>query len=240
VCLCVCVFVCVWVCIIPQIGSPLHYSPFNLSVLFIVILTSLNILYLYLHRKYSNNIHLHYLLHLSFSSHCCSHLRVTCFEFLSFTVKVSVQWKFCIGILPVNLLLLHQSNPLQFNFSSLLPYPVFKSFQGVMFCLVSIQMWCMSLFFHLFPSIPHPWLSSSRSTFEYMLNVYLYVYMILLVIVLDLYTTYERKNAGFFFLNPATFTWKDVFLSHSLTCKWQNFILYGQIKYHIFWIFSSV
>jgi hypothetical protein len=101
-------------------------------------------------------------------------------------------------------LFLYQSDPLQFNFSSLSPYPVlFKSFQGAMFCLVSIQMWCMSLFFHLFPSIPHPWLSSSRSTFEYMLNVYLYVYMILLVIVLGLYTTYERKKCRLLLSEPS-------------------------------------
>jgi hypothetical protein len=50
----------------PELVHPLHFSPFYLSSLLMVISTGLNILYLFLYRKYINHIHLLYFLPLPF------------------------------------------------------------------------------------------------------------------------------------------------------------------------------
>jgi hypothetical protein len=55
--------ICVWW---PELVNPLHYSPFYLSPLLMVILSGLNIPYSYLYRKYINQIHLLYFLELPF------------------------------------------------------------------------------------------------------------------------------------------------------------------------------
>jgi hypothetical protein len=43
-------------------------------------------------------------------------------------------------------------------------------------------------------------------------------------IVSGLYSTYERKHAGFGLLNLVNFTEDDVLQDHPFTCKRQNFI----------------
>jgi hypothetical protein len=63
-----------------------------------------------------------------------------------------------------------------------------------------------------------------------MFCIYLFVYMLMLVFVLDLYSTYERKHVTFVFLNLAYFTSHDPL--HPFTCEEQNFPLYGWIIFH--------
>jgi hypothetical protein len=57
-----------------------------------------------------------------------------------------------------------------------------------------------------FPSFPPLLVTSNSLTFGNTFCVYLYVYMIMLVFVLDLTSTYERKHVTFVFLNLANFT----------------------------------
>jgi hypothetical protein len=67
-------------------------------------------------------------------------------------------------------------------------------------------MWSITLLFTAFPSFLPPLVSSTSPTFGYMFCIYLHVYIILLIFVLGLYYTTERKHAAFGFLNLANFT----------------------------------
>jgi hypothetical protein len=69
------------------------------------------------------------------------------------------------------------------------------------FCHLSHDSSPKILFFSL-PSL----VSSNSTTFRNMFCVYLYVYIIMLMFVLDVSSTYKRKHATFVFLNLANFT----------------------------------
>jgi hypothetical protein len=63
-------------------------------------------------------------------------------------------------------------------------------------------------FFSLFS---HPLATATSFTFENMLCLYFYVYILLLVFLLSLYYTFERKTADFCFLNLTNVTKDNVF-----------------------------
>jgi hypothetical protein len=118
-----------------------------------------------------------------------------------------VQWNFCLGILPVCIVLKLIYTP-KLHFHTLFPHPMlFNSFHG----------FCFILFLHRYdvfhycslsvlPSFLPPLVSSTSPTFGYVFCVYFYVFIILFVFDLGLYSTYDREYAAFGFLNLANFT----------------------------------
>jgi hypothetical protein len=114
-------------------------------------------------------------------------------------------------------------------------------------CFLSVLFLYRCDIFHYFllSFFPPPIDIFTRLTFEYRFCVYLCGYIVLLIFVLSLYSTYEENRW------PLTFwTWitshKMIFSSSiHLLVEDKNFILlYGQIKfhyiYHIFFICSPV
>jgi hypothetical protein len=89
-----------------------------------------------------------YPLYLPSPSHKCPPTPAWLFHILSFLFRYLFvfQWGFCLGILPVNILCLDQSNPLT-TFPCLVPCTLYCSTVfSVLFCLVLTQMWCISLY----------------------------------------------------------------------------------------------
>jgi hypothetical protein len=120
-----------------------------------------------------------------------------------------IQWTFCLGILPINVLFLNQFNPLHYSFLTFSPYTVlFNSFQCVSLSCshTDVMYFIITHPVSFFPSFPPPLVSYSSPTFGSMFCIYLYVYMIMLVVVLDLSSIHERKHEAFVFLNLAYFT----------------------------------
>jgi hypothetical protein len=107
-----------------------------------------------------------------------------------------VQWGFCLSILPVNILCLNQSTP------PLLFLPFFSqpcNFQQFSVCFILSCSYTDVVYFIIhslsFFSYFPPFLVSSNSpTLGNMFCIYLYVYMIVLVFVLDLSSTNEWER----------------------------------------------
>jgi hypothetical protein len=107
-----------------------------------------------------------------------------------------VQWDFCLGILPVNVLSLSQSNlPL------LLPQPFptilyCSSFQCVLLHLVPTQMWCFPLLFTIFLSFFSSSLSLLyKSHFRICdLQIFLCMYNIACICIGSIFHIREKTN----------------------------------------------
>jgi hypothetical protein len=119
----------------------LHYSPLYPFPFLMVSSTGFSVLCSYLYSEYITHIHPPYPLHLPSPPTCAFPLSwpVLYSHTSWFRCLFVVQWKFCIGILPVNFLCLSQSPPLLFL--TLFPHPVlFNSLQRVSLYPLPTQM----------------------------------------------------------------------------------------------------
>jgi hypothetical protein len=71
----------------PRLVHPPHYSPSYPILLLKITSAGFSVPYSYMCRKYINNIHLLYFLHLPSLFHLCPPLSMTCFTSLSCSVK---------------------------------------------------------------------------------------------------------------------------------------------------------
>jgi hypothetical protein len=133
-----------------------------------------------------------------------------CFSFLSFIVWVSVCCS--VGFLPWY----YTCTCIVLKSLSLPPLHLL-TLSSVLCCLIVFSIFLCILFlyrcdvFHysslsFFPSFPPLLVSSTSPTFRYMFCIYFYVYKMLLVFMLGLYSTYGRKHVAFGFLNLTNFT----------------------------------
>jgi hypothetical protein len=128
----------------PGLVHPLYYTTFYHIPLLKIISTGFHVPYSHMYRKFIN--HIHFPLGSSFTHplawpvlHPCPSL---------FKCLLIVRCEFCLGILPVNILCLSQSNSLHY-FSSPFPLTLYCSTVfGVFCCVLFLHRWDV---FHYYP-----------------------------------------------------------------------------------------
>jgi hypothetical protein len=136
------------------IPSTLHFSPFYLSPLLMVISTDLKILYSFLLEStstiftfFTSSFYFPCLVNalpLAWSVfHSCPSL---------FRSLFIVHWDFCLGTIPINTLCLSQCNPLHCTSSPFSPILCCLTVFSMFSRLVPTHMWCTLLFFTIFLS----------------------------------------------------------------------------------------
>jgi hypothetical protein len=102
------------------------------------------------------------------------------------------KWEFCLGILPVNVLCLNQSNP-----STTLPHPTLycSAVFSVFCCVLSL---CSCDVFHYYPFsiflfffLPPPLDSFNSPTFGNVFYIYLYLCITMIVFILDVSSVFH-------------------------------------------------
>jgi hypothetical protein len=188
-------FPCIYV-LYPKLVHPLHFSPFYLSPLIMVISAGLKILHSFLYRKYITNIYLLSFIPLS-SLFCeCLPFSVMCFHSCPLLRSLFiVQCDLCFSIIPVHVLHLSWYNPLQLHFLVLFPHPMlFDNFQ--LCFLVSCS--CTDVIYFIFNYLSFllflfPWSPLPVSLLD-MCSIYISMYILYCYCLYWDYIPHMREN----------------------------------------------